>query len=175
MGQKLGAFSREGASPVLPPRFSQILVGQRTHLGSCLSTIINPLHMAAGSTRPMPNSTGCPCKRNFIPNVKTILMHDLFPARSLSENWKGSRSWLGRGRCKAARRRRCRCTSSRSANEADAPSKPEPEGRMGVARRSLRCSSSTMCIDIASSSRLALAVQAPCARPLQILGQAPSR
>jgi hypothetical protein len=49
----------------------------------------------------------------------------------------------------------------------------EPEGRMGVARRSLRCSSSTMRIDIASSSRLALAVQAPCARPLRILGQAP--
>ena len=94
--------------------------------------------------------------------------------RSLSENWKGPRSWLGRRRCKAARRRRCRCTSSRSANEADAPSKPEPEGRMGVARRSLRCSSSTMCIGIASSSRLALAVQAPCARPLRILGQAPS-
>ena len=93
--------------------------------------------------------------------------------RSLSENWKGPRSWLGRGRCKAARRRRCRCTSSRSANEADAPSKPEPKGRMGVARRSLRCSSSTMCMDIASSSRLALAVQAPCARPLRILGQAP--
>ena len=94
-------------------------------------------------------------------------------SRSLSENWKGSRSWLGRGRCKAARRRRCRCTSSRSANEADAPSKPEPEGRMGVARRSLRCSSSTMCTNIASSSRLALTVQAPCARPLRILGQAP--
>ena len=55
-----------------------------------------------------------------------------FAARSLSENWKGPRSWLGRGRCKAARRRRCRCTSSRSANEADAPSKPEPEGRMGL-------------------------------------------
>jgi hypothetical protein len=62
----------------------------------------------------------------------------------------------------AARRRRCRCTSSRSANAADVPARPEPEGRMGVARRSLRCSSSTMCIDLASSSRLALAVQAPC-------------
>jgi hypothetical protein len=32
-----------------------------------------------------------------------------------------------------------------------------------------------MCIDITSSSRLALTVQAPCARPLRILGQAPSR
>ena len=64
-------------------------------------------------------------------------------------------------------------TSSRSANAADARAKPEPEGRMGVARRSLRCSSSTMCTDIASSSRLALAAQAPCARPLLILGQAP--
>ena len=95
-------------------------------------------------------------------------------SRSLSGNWKGPRSWLGRGRCKAARRRRCRCTSSRSPNEADAPSKPEPKGRMGVARRSLRCSSSTMCMDIASSSRLALAVQAPCARPLRILRQAPN-
>ena len=38
----------------------------------------------------------------------------------------------------------------------------------------LRWRSSTMCTDIASSSRLALAVQAPCARPLRILGQAPS-
>jgi hypothetical protein len=27
-----------------------------------------------------------------------------FLSRRLSENWKGSRSWLGRGRCKAARR-----------------------------------------------------------------------
>jgi hypothetical protein len=31
-----------------------------------------------------------------------------------------------------------------------------------------------MCIDIASSSSLALAVQAPCARPLLLLGQASS-
>jgi hypothetical protein len=46
--------------------------------------------------------------------------------------------------------------------------------RMGIARRSLRCSSSTMGTGIASSSRLALAAQAPCARPLLILGQAPS-
>jgi len=29
-------------------------------------------------------------------------------------------------------------------NEADAPRRPEPEGRMAIARRSLRCSSSTM-------------------------------
>ncbi len=43
----------------------------------------------------------------------------------------------------------------------------------GDCGRSLRCSSSTMCIDIASSSRLELASQAPCARPLLILGQAP--
>jgi len=56
---------------------------------------------------------------------------------------------------------------------ASAPAPLEPKGRMGVARRSLRCSSSTMCTDIASSSRLELASQAPCARPLLILGQAP--
>src|SRR5208337_3824918 len=43
----------------------------------------------------------------------------------------------------------------------------------GDCGRSLRCSLSTMCIDIASSSRLELASQAPCARPLLILGQAP--
>ncbi len=39
---------------------------------------------------------------------------------------------------------------------------------MGVAGRSPRCSSSTMCTDIAFSSRLELAPQAPCARPLLI-------
>jgi hypothetical protein len=43
----------------------------------------------------------------------------------------------------------------------------------GCCGRSLRCSSSTMCLDIASSSRLELASQAPCARSLLILGQAP--
>jgi hypothetical protein len=43
-------------------------------------------------------------------------------------------------------------------NEADVPARPEPEGRMGVTWRSLRCSSSMMCNDIASSSRLALAM-----------------
>ena len=85
----------------------------------------------------------------------------------------GPRSERRGGRCKAARRRRCRCTSLRSANAADAPAPPEPEGRMGVAGRSPRCSSSTMCIGIASSSRLELAPQAPCARPLLILGRAP--
>jgi hypothetical protein len=47
-------------------------------------------------------------------------------------------------------------TSSRSGNAADTSAKPEPKGRMGVARRSLRCSSSTM-----SPHRLLLA---PCAR-----------
>ncbi len=35
-------------------------------------------------------------------------------------------------------------TSSRSVNAADAHAPPEPFGRMGVAGRSLRCSSSTM-------------------------------
>jgi hypothetical protein len=54
------------------------------------------------------------------------------------------------------------------------PDPPEPEGRMGIARQYLRCSSSTICLDIASSSRLDLASQAPCARRLLILGQAPS-
>ncbi len=125
------------------------------------------------------STEGAALEAPVVPRLRRSISSQCYPGltagpRSLSENWKGPRSWLGRGRCEAARRRRCRCTSSRSANEADAPSKPEPEGRMGVARRSLRCSSSTMCIDIASSSRLALATQAPCARPLRILGQAAS-
>jgi hypothetical protein len=45
----------------------------------------------------------------------------------------------------------------------------------GGCGRSRRCSSSTMYTDIASSSRLELASQAPCARPVLILGRAPSR
>jgi hypothetical protein len=68
---------------------------------------------------------------------------------------------------------RPRISRDRVPGAADAPAAPESKGRMGVARRSLRCSSSTMCTDIASSSRLALAAQAPCARPLLILGRAP--
>src|SRR5262249_12831802 len=43
----------------------------------------------------------------------------------------------------------------------------------GGCGRALRCSSSTMC-RIASFSRLDLASQAPCARPMLLLGQAPS-
>ena len=42
----------------------------------------------------------------------------------------------------------------------------------GGCGRYLRCSSSTMCTDIASSSRLDLASQAPCARPLVLSGWA---
>jgi len=43
----------------------------------------------------------------------------------------------------------------------------------GGCGRSLRCSPSTMYNDIASSSRLDFAAQAPCARPLLMLGRAP--
>ncbi len=53
-------------------------------------------------------------------------------------------------------------TSSRSANAADTPRRPEPKGRMGIARRSLRCSSSTM-----SPHRLLLAPCAPRASPIR--------
>ena len=48
-------------------------------------------------------------------------------------------------------------TSSRSANAADVPARPEPEGRMGLA----------------TTIAALLAVQAPCARPILILGQTP--
>ena len=55
------------------------------------------------------------------------------------------------------------------------PRRPEPEGRMGVVgdlfvARRRRCASTSP-----SSSHLELASQAPCARPLLILGQAPSK
>ena len=55
--------------------------------------------------------------------------------------------------------------SSRSANTADAPAPPEPEGRMGVAG-DLCVARRQRCPRIASSSRLDLASQAPCARPI---------
>ena len=54
---------------------------------------------------------------------------------------------------------------SRSANTADAPAPPEPEGRMGVAG-DLCVARRQRCPRIASSSRLDLASQAPCARPI---------
>ena len=64
-------------------------------------------------------------------------------------------------------------TSSRSANAADAPAALEPFGRIDIAGN-LCVARRQRCPRIASSSRLALAVQAPCARLLLILGQAPS-
>ena len=48
-----------------------------------------------------------------------------------------------------------------------------PKGAWALHDDRSRCSSSTMRNDIASSSRLALPVQAPCARPLLLLGQTP--
>jgi hypothetical protein len=54
------------------------------------------------------------------------------------------------------------------------PAPPQPEGRMGIAARCLRYSSSTMRTGIASSSRLDITPQAPCAPPMLILGRAPS-
>jgi len=70
--------------------------------------------------------------------------------------------------------------SSRSDNEADAHAAPEPIKGKKVAGQYLRCSSSTMspqCLQgaaSASSSRLDLGLQAPCARHILILGHAPS-
>src|SRR6266545_3433417 len=63
---------------------------------------------------------------------------------------------------------------SRSGNAADADAPPEPGGRMGVASdlivaRRWRCAAASP-----ASSRLDLASQAPCARPMPLLGQAPS-
>jgi len=51
-----------------------------------------------------------------------------------------SAAWADARRCDAGNAG----TLSRSTNEADAHAPPEPFGRMGVAGRSLRCSSSTM-------------------------------